>query len=206
MAHLIKMDSITFLNAMMENKENPDKFTFLVISRDIKTNGENKNVYPLDKLIPTPQVITTFIDEGYSDKYIKKYIKYLQTHNCRMLLATIAKMVVGEGTNVVLICSEHETQYKYIDLIAKYLKKVYGIKACSYKKFVKDPDKYDNGDLSEKKIDKIIKHEMAEIGVEYKAEKKSKKKDKKNKLNRFTLIQKVSVFFIAAGVPKRPLK
>lgn len=182
MAHLIKMDSVTFLNDMMENKENPDKFTFLVVSRDITVNGKNKNVYPLDKLIPTPQVLTEFIDNGYTKKYEKKYLKYLETHNCRMLLATIAKIVTVEETNVVLLCSEHETQYKYIDLIAKYLKKVYGITSCSYKKFVKDPESYDNKDISHKKIEKLITAEMEEIGVEYNAGKKSKKKkDKKKK-------------------------
>lgn len=181
MAHLITMDSITFLNKMMSDKHNPDKFIFLVVSKDISTNGENKNVYPLDKLLPKPQVLTEFIDNGYTKKYAKGYMKYLKEHNNRMLLATIAKIVTVEETNVVMLCSEHESQYMYIDLITKYLEKVYGIKSCSYKKFMKNPDKYDNKDISHKKIEKLITKEMEDIGVNYIPEKKSKKKDKKKK-------------------------
>lgn len=181
MAHLITMDSITFLNKMMKDKHNPDKFNFLVVSKDISTNGDNKNVYVLDKLLPKPQVLTEFIDQGFTKKYAKKYMNQLEEHNNKILLATIAKIVTVEETNVVMLCSEHESQYMYIDLITKYLEKVYGVKSCTYKKFMKNPDKYDNKDISHKKIEKLITKEMESIGVEYDSGKKSKKKDKKKK-------------------------
>ena len=158
MGCIIKMTSDTFLDKFI--KENDyKKFNFLLVSENIKTENKYKNVYVLKSLIPPPNVLTEFITNGKTDKYVKKYADYLQTSKPATMIAVAVKLAAIENSDVVLICTKEESEYKYLDILCDFIENVYNIKICSYKKYKKDLKSYDLVP-NKKKIAKIIKKQI----------------------------------------------
>jgi len=156
MASIIKMNSTEFFDFV--DRYDYREFNFLLISKDITTTGKYNNVFKLDSLIPAPNIVSEFITNGYSKKYKKKYLKYLSNEKVDLIIATIVKLAVVENTDVVLLCSDNETQYNYLDLISEYLEKEYCCKACSYKKFRKNRKETNHSKNKQKIIDCLNDH------------------------------------------------
>lgn len=163
MACIIRMSSDEFLNKFIK-KFDYKKFNFLLISEDIKTNNQHKNVYAIPSLIPTPNIISTFIEEGYSGKYVKKYLDYIQTPRVEAYITIAVKLALIDNSNVVLICSKAEDEFKYIDIICQYMESLYDIKTYSYKQYKKDPEKCEEvSDKTKKKVSKILEKKIGDI-------------------------------------------
>lgn len=161
MGAIIRMSSKEFLKSFVKN-EDYRKFNFLLISEDIKNENKYKNVNSIPTLIPPPNIISAFINEGFSDKYIKKYINYLQIPRVEAILTVIVKLAVVENTNVVLLCSEKEDEFGYLKLIGKYIKTVYKVPVYSYKRFKSDPSSCEMV-RKKKEVVKILDNKLKNI-------------------------------------------
>lgn len=163
MACIIKMSSDEFLDKFIE-KYDYRKFNFLLISEDIKTVNKYKNVYAIPSLIPPPNIITSFISGGYDSTYIKKYLDYIQTPRVEAMITIAVKLAIIDNSNVVLLCSKAEDEFKYIDIICQYIENIYSVKTYSYKKYKKDPDKCEHVDEKvKKKVSKILEKKIDDI-------------------------------------------
>ena len=158
MAVIMKMVSDTFLNKFIKD-EDYKNFNFLLVSENIKTDKKYKNVYVLNSLIPPANVISEFIANGNSDRYMKKYVDYLSTSKPSTLIAVAVKLAALENSNVVLLCTKDEDEFKYLDILCQYIEHLYDVKICTYKKYKKNPEKYDLT-KNKKKIAKVIKEEI----------------------------------------------
>lgn len=161
MATIIKISSDELIKKFIK-KEDFKKFNFLLISEDITTNKDYDNIHSIKALIPPPNLITEFINNGVSVKYREKYFRYLNNPRVEALLTVIVKLVVIENSDVVLLCSENESEFKYIDLICEYIEEMYHVKSYSYKKYRKNAKKYSNTKYGKKTL-KILKKKLKEI-------------------------------------------
>ena len=161
MGAIIRMSSKEFLKSFVKN-EDYRKFNFLLISEDIKNENKYKNVNSIPTLIPPPNIISVFINEGFGDKYVKKYINYLQVPRVEAILTVIVKLAVVENTNVVLLCSEKEDEFGYLKLIGKYIKTVYKVPVYSYKRFKSDPSSCETV-KKKKEVIKILDQKLKNI-------------------------------------------
>ena len=162
MASIIKMNSTEFFDFV--DRYDHREFNFILVSQDIKTVGKYNTVYQMNSLIPPSNIISEFVSNGYSKKYCKKYLKYLSREQVEVILATIVKLATVEDTNVVLLCSDNEEMYKYLDLIGEFLKDEYKCKVCSYKKFRKRRTETDVCD-NKKEIIPILERKLAQFKV-----------------------------------------
>ena len=101
MAAIIRMSSDDFLDNFIK-KYNYKKFNFLLISEGVKTKKKYRNVYALKSLIPPANVVSEFINSGYSGKYVKKYTNYLSNPEVEALITVIVKLCVVDNSNVGL--------------------------------------------------------------------------------------------------------
>ena len=155
MGSIIILRSDKFLDSFVE-KFNYKNFNFVLISSDIKTKRKYKNVYPLKALIPPSKALSCMMNGNDEHEYKIKYFKHLAKPTVEIYLTTIVKLAVIENTNVVLMCSKHEDEFKYMDLIKDYLESIYKVKVYSYKEFKKNPEKCDSGKKKYDKIEKIL--------------------------------------------------
>ena len=187
MAAIIRMSSDDFLDNFIK-KYNYKKFNFLLISEGVKTKKKYRNVYALKSLIPPANVVSEFINSGYSGKYVKKYTNYLSNPEVEALITVIVTLCVVDNSNVVLLCTKEESEYKYLNIICDYIEAVYGVKAYSYNKYKKDPDGCEKiSNKVKKKVAKVLssklktmKHAPSDKGV------KVDKKEMKAKLKILT--------------------
>lgn len=157
MGVLLRVKSSEFLDKFIKEFDYKD-YRFLLISDDIKTKG-HKNVFPLNSLLPTTDAISEFITYGYTEKYVKKYVNYLQTPKIALLIATIVRMAVTEERKVVLMCSDNENEYKYLKILSDFIEANYDIQVYNYKKYSKNPEKCEKIKTKKKyakKLDKLI--------------------------------------------------
>lgn len=159
MGAIIRMNSKQLLNHFL-GEFNNQKFNFLLVSYDIKTNGKCKNVYSLSRLIPPPNVTSIYVNKGMCDKYIDAYLNYLQGKQNAALVAAMVKLAVVDDTNVVILCSEREAEHEYTKIICKYIESLYGIKTYSYKKFCKNPKKCKSKPTDKDKFSKKLKSRL----------------------------------------------
>ena len=78
MACIIRMKSDEFLDKFIKEHDYR-RFNFLLISENVQTEKKYKNVYPIPTLIPPPNIISEFVANGHTPKYVKKYLDYIQT-------------------------------------------------------------------------------------------------------------------------------
>lgn len=163
MACIIRMTSDEFLDKFIK-KYDYRKFNFLLISEDVKTIKKYKNVYAIPTLIPPPTVINKYIQAGYSEEYVKKYLDYIQTPRVEAMITIMVKLAIVENANVVLLCSPSENEFKYLDIICQYIENVYDIETYSFKKYRKDPEQCEEvSDKTKKKVAKILENKIGNI-------------------------------------------
>lgn len=163
MACIIRMSSDEFLDKFIK-KHDYRKFNFLLISEDIKTVNKYKNVYSIPTLIPPYNVVSEFVANGYSAEYMKKYLDYISTPRVEAMITIMVKLCVIDNSNVIMLCSKAEDEFKYLDIICQYIEYTYGIKTYTYKKYKKDPEKCEKiDDKVKKKVSKILDKKIGEI-------------------------------------------
>ena len=181
MGSIIKMGSQDFFDFV--DRYDYREFEFVVISNDIRHNGKHENVAQLQRLIPPANIVSEFITNGYTKKYKKKYMKYLSRPEVEALIITIVQMAVVKDINVVLLCSDNESQYSYLDMISEFIENEYNCKPCSYKKFRKNK-KHTDLTKDAKKISALIDKKIKEIGLVINDE--ESEKDLKKELKKFS--------------------
>ena len=163
MACIIKMASDDFLDNFLK-KFDYKKFNFLLVSENIQTTKKYKNVYSIPSLLPPPNIISEFISNGPTERYAKKYYDYISTPRVEAMITILVKLAIIDNSNVILLCSKAEDEFKYLDLICQYIETVYGVNTYSYKKYKKDPEKCEKvSDKVKKKASKILNKKIANI-------------------------------------------
>jgi recombinational DNA repair ATPase RecF len=163
MSQLILVSSDKLVQFALEN--DIKNYNFIVISRNIRNSGEFNNVFSIPPLIPPSAIMANYIN-GDKNKYRERYFSYLTSPLPESLITTLVKLLLIDDSNVVLICSEMEKEYKYINMIAEYIYTVYGISSVKFKKYMKD--KKDELVVKDKEaaID-ILKKKLSEIRPEH---------------------------------------
>lgn len=161
MGLIMKMNSKTFINKFLKEYD-PQDFQFLLVSENITSNGEHKNVMGLKALIPPVNIASIFVNEGTSKDYKKKYLDYIKKDNIRSLITIIVNAAVIQNLNVVLICSKSEDEFGYLDMICEFIEAEYKLKTYSFKKFHKDPEKAMQIDNREK-VSNILFKQMEKL-------------------------------------------
>ena len=163
MACIIRMSSDKFLDKFIKEYDYK-KFNFLLISEDIKTNKKYKNVYSLPTLIPPPNVITEFVSNGFSGRYVKKFGDYLQTPRVEAMITIMVKLCLVENANVILLCSKAEKEFKYLNIICDYIENLYGIETYTFKKYKENTEKCKKvSEKVKKKAIKILEKKLGQI-------------------------------------------
>lgn len=185
MSCIIKMSSDELLDKFIK-KFDYKKFNFLLISENIKTEKRYKNVYAIPSLIPPPNIISTFINEGNSKNYVKKYLDYISTPRVEAMITIAVKLAIIDNSNVVLLCSKDEDEFGYVDIICQYIENIYGVQTYSYKKYKKNPEKCENvDDKVKKRVSKILEKKIGEM-KDIEDSPKLKKKDMLTKIEKLS--------------------
>lgn len=167
MASIIIMRSDEFLKSFI-NTYNYENYNFILVSSDITTSHKFKNVFRIKQLLPPTKAISCKLNGNDKDEYYKKYVKHLMRPDIEIYLTTIAKLVVSENSNVVILCSKDEDEsLGYIKILKDYLEEIYKLKVYTYKKYKKDKDP--DSAMNKKKTLKIIAKKLqiaAESGTE----------------------------------------
>lgn len=178
MACLIKMDSKKFIKDFCK-EYNPHNFHIILVSKDITSRGKYDNVYVAEDLYPTKEVFGARINAG-SKEFELKYLRQLQNHkDASFILATIVKSIIKYKMNVVLLCSETEDEYGFVDIICDYLETVYKLPTVTMKQLKKKGDKLLK--KSPKNIDEIEKAYLKVITSMEETSDSKKEKDKEGK-------------------------
>lgn len=165
MGVLLKMKSSEFVGDFVKVFDH-DKFNILLISSDVKKEkkkDENyKHIYTLPELIPPPNVMSIYLNRLDESEYKSAYGKYLENPDNLTILATIVRLTAIENSNVILLCSDNEYEYKYVDSLCEYIKARFGLNSYKYKKFkqaFKKGEDLDIGDIEkiESSLDKLNK-------------------------------------------------
>ena len=195
MSVLIKMKSSDFVGDFVKNFEH-DKFNILLISSDVKKEktgkkgDEYKHIYSLPELIPPPHIMNIYLGNLDESKYKSEYGKYLENPDNIDILTTIVRLVAVEKQNVILLCSDNEYEYLYLEALCDYIMARFGLKSYKYKKYkqlikkgeelsIGDEDKIESTleDLSKIKKKKIknTDKEMIENSLKEKSKKDLRK-------------------------------
>lgn len=161
MGRIITMNSKEFIKDFV-SRYDTRKFQYVLVSDDIRTNGKKDNVYALGALIPPPDIVSIYVNKGICDKYKQKYFEYLSEEKVENLLTIMVKLCAIDNTDVIILCSDDETKYKYMEMISEYMETIYHIKVFKYKKIKKDL--YDHDSIKEsKKTMKVLKKKLPRI-------------------------------------------
>jgi hypothetical protein len=139
MGCVIRIDSEQFISKFLKHFS-PNEFQFLLISENITTNKKYKNVMSVRSLIPPPNIISGYIDDGFTKSYQNKYFDFLKKDENNSLVSIIVKAALS-NMNIVLLCSKSEDEFKYLKMICEFIEKKYRLKTYNLKKFLKNPSK-----------------------------------------------------------------
>lgn len=139
MGVIIKMDSKKFIKKFLE-EQNPNEFQFILISENITTRDEFKNVKSLPRLLPPPPVAAELVNKDMKT-FKKLYLDYIKIPEIEALISIMVQAAVVNDLKLVLLCSQSESEYEYIDAICDYIEAVYGLETYSYKEYKSDPEK-----------------------------------------------------------------
>ena len=176
---IMRMNSKTFLKKFVEDKETIlRKYNYVLVSHEINTNGTHENVIRSTTLVPPSSVLGHQIN-GDINRYYNSYMDYLASPECLHLLLTMVKASI-DGMDIILLCSKSEDQYGYLDMIAEFLERNFGIKVYEFEEYKKD----DAGECRKiKDIERTKKAMMSAIEFLKKAKIANKKEqDKKDKV------------------------
>ena len=168
-------------------KFNYKKYTFVLLSSDIVTEGKYNNVWPMNKLLPPSKVLVDIIDGAGKKAYKEKYRKYLNMPESLVYVMMILHRVAIDNGDVVLVCSEGEEELKYMKIFKDFLGDAFGTPVYKYKDYAKNPDKCeiskDVKKLIKGKIDYICENIVTEEDIQtvMQSGSKSKKNKKKKK-------------------------
>ena len=172
---------------------------FVVVSDKLEVEGRYPNIKMINTLMPSVGMIS--VKEGGSeDQYQQQYLTHLQVPPIDATLAVLLKSAIVDKINVVFVCNLIESEFKYLDLIAKYYEAIYGANMYSLKTFNKalkrklTPTIGDVKEIAEKINKRLDEHHKKEpeiakyvdVIINGRAKnssdkKKNKKKDKKKK-------------------------
>lgn len=178
---IIELKGNEFFEKFIENEIYED-YQFLLISTDIESRGEYKNVTPIPRLIPNSYIMEYFM-EGRKKQYKREYENFLRREEIRAIITVIMKSVIVDKFNIVLMCSEEEKEYKYIKMIRKFIEKEYKYPTYSYKEYCKarkenDLKKIDNEKAIQKQVESEIKR-FKKLNISLDEDKTKLKKAKK---------------------------
>lgn len=175
MGHIIKMHSKDFVGDFVKRYD-PSKFTIMLISDDItkKKNSKYKNLFKLESLIPPPNAYNELFIKESMKKFKKKYIKYLSYDEQIKLLSVIVKASSIDDEDIILLVSKDEYKSGYLNILCDHLESLFDVKICTYKEFVKNPDKFDNKENAKK----ISKKLQGILGQKFKTHKVPKGEEK----------------------------
>lgn len=139
MGCIIRMDSEKFVMKFLKEYDAND-FQFILVSDNITTTKKYKNIMAIPALIPPPNVISEYINEGFSKDYKKKYLDYLKKDDVNALVSILVKAAMGD-MRLVLLCSKSEDEYKYLKMLCEFIENYYKLKSYKLKDFKKDPEK-----------------------------------------------------------------
>lgn len=165
MGAIIKMDSKELIKKFLPEIKDHTKFQFVVLSKTITTNDTQKNAVSMSKLVPPAAILRSYVEGDDTNQFIEEYGRYLAHPSNEAMLTVIAKAAVVDDMNMVLLCSSHEAESGYVDMMCKYMTALYDVKTTTPKKFLKDPSKYNNHDDREKKT-KAINERLKRISEE----------------------------------------
>lgn len=156
---IIQLEGNEFFTKFIENEVHSE-YQYLLVSTDIDTSGEYKNIMKMKDLIPNGYIMEYFMSDEFK-QYKFEYENFLRREEIRSIITVIMKTVVDNNFKVVLMCSEEEKEYKYIKMIRKFIEKEYGFPTYTYKKYCKCRE---NNEFKEvKNLDKIKKQVAKEI-------------------------------------------
>lgn len=150
MGAIIRMNSKTFKNDFLKEIENHEEFNIIPISENITTKGKYPNVKAIPRLMPPPNVVGAFINQG-NKAYKEAYLQYLKNPQIEAFLSIMVTGAIKENLKVVLICSKSEDDFKYLELICEYIEAIYGMPTYTWKEYKKNPEKCN----TIKNVDKI---------------------------------------------------
>lgn len=156
---IIQLEGDEFFTKFVPNEIHTD-YQYLLVSTDIETTGEHKNVMPMKQLIPNGYIMQYFMDDA-KKQYKFEYENFLLRDEIRSMITVIMKTVIDNNFKVILMCSEEEKEYGYIKMLRKFIEKEYGFPTYTYKKYCKAREK---GEFKEvKNLDKIKKQIQYEV-------------------------------------------
>lgn len=156
---IIQLEGKDFFTKFIDNEIYTD-YQFLLISTDIETSGEHKNVMKMKELIPNGYIMEHFMS-GEKKQYAAEYESFLRRDGIRALITVMMKTVIQNKFKVILLCSEEEKEYKYIKMIRKFIEEEYDFPTYTYKKYCKCRE--EGGFKEVKNLDKITKQVNKEI-------------------------------------------
>lgn len=200
MGAIIRMDSKKFMKDFIPEIEKHEDYQFIVISENITTKNKFKNVKAIPRLMPPPQVVGTYVDEGMKE-YKQVYLQYLKNPQIEAFISIIVKAAVVNDMNLVLLCSKSEDEYKYLDLICEYIEQVYGLNTFTWKDFQKNPEKASKikhkDDVMKTLTKKFNKMEKSNVDLDTKPDKedviKELKKFDKKELKKYAKSKKIKL-------------
>lgn len=166
---------------------------------------ENSYTTILNCFLPPMELFEKYIDgEIDTKKYYKKYSKHIRSND--ELYSTLVLLMLGynKEKNIVLICSDDEMQFGYMNFLCKILTDDFGVEVKSYSKW-KEKKKFDN----KSKIDiKALRIKAKEYKTFFDGNEDSKKKSKKKKKKAKKNKKKSNIMddFILTDDKKKPSK
>lgn len=152
---IIELHGNDFFNKFIPN-EIHSEYQYLLISTDIETSGEYKNVMRMNQLIPNAYIMQFMMDDA-KKQYKFEYFSFLLRDEIRALVTIIMKSVVENNFKIVLLCSEEEKEYGYVKLLRKFIEKEYNFPTYTYKKYCKCREK---GEFKEVKDLDTVKQQV----------------------------------------------
>lgn len=158
MGAIIRMTSSEFLKKFCK-KYNYKHYNFILVSSDIKNNKKHGNVYSIQALMPPTKALTKLFEDGDKKSYLRMYYKHLASGNVEMYVTTLVKLCVMENTDVILLCSDEENEYKYLKGLCNYIENIYDAPTYTFKEYDKKPKKC-NSSKNKKQTVKVIKKKI----------------------------------------------
>lgn len=142
-----------------------DEDEIVIISKTLtRKNFKNRNVSWAPFLVPNPVVMKIFFDNGYCKFYKEEYYSQISRPSELFFINEMIFRMAYFDTNLVLVCHEDESEYKYINLLGKFIHDRYDVEVS------KKDNKYEviNNDLIERcvSISDIVTPKLIDVGID----------------------------------------
>ena len=164
-----------FFSEFMKSKlmTNPSNFEVIVISKDIiadqrytkynNTMYESRydNINFALELFPNMQVLE-YLYGASIDDFALRYKTQLSYNDQMKILCSIVDLVVNDGVDVIMICSNIETRMYYMDILADYMYDSFGIIVNKYSETKGSESEFDYGNFD--KIRLALRFHIENLG------------------------------------------